>query len=538
MTELHLPWLELAVILPAIGAILLLGARDPERAQQWRLLFSGLALICAVGAWLDFGSLHTFEAHDCWSLCSQFIGSEWLVIDELSAPLLPMAALISFVTALATLRTKIRRYPFAGSLISETILLATLSCRHPWGIVALLAVGTLPPLWELRARGKPLRVFAIHMALFVTMLTVGWQMVEQTPAGSAPSNLALGLLIGAVLLRSGIVPLHCWMTDLFEHASFGTALLFVTPMVGVYAAVRLLLPIAPDWALRSIALISLFTAVYAAGMALVQKDGRRFFCYLFLSHSSLVLVGLEIATPIGLTGALCLWISVGLALTGFGLTLRSIEARTGRVSLNEFQGLYEHTPTLAAFFLITGLASIGFPGTIGFVGAELLLEGAVDVYPWVGLAVVVAAALNGIAVLQAYFKIFTGKRYFPTISLKSRPAERIAVLALAALILGGGIFPQPGLLSRYHAASKLIEARVERTGRQERQEATHEPEWPAWFEQDQAEAEIAPNDPELEPVLEPSLEIDALSEPHPDETATPLDGGPSAARTTRRLPNT
>lgn len=538
MTELHLPWLELAVVLPAIGALLLLvRARDPERAQWWRLLFSGLALVCSAGAWLDFGSLHAFEAHDRWSLCSWLVGSELLVVDELSAPLLPMAALISFVTALATLRTKIRRYPFAGSLISESILLATLSCRHPWGIVVLLAVGVLPPLWELRARGKPMRVFAIHMALFVGMLTVGWQLIEQTPAGSAPSNLALGLLIGAVLLRSGIVPLHCWMTDLFEHASFGTALLFVTPMVGVYAAVRLLLPIAPDWALRSIALISLFTAVYAAGMALVQKDGRRFFCYLFLSHSSLVLVGLEIATPIGLTGALCLWISVGLALTGFGLTLRSIEARTGRVSLTEFQGLYEHTPTLAAFFLITGLASIGFPGTIGFVGAELLLEGAVGVYPWVGLAVVLAAALNGIAVLQAYFKIFTGKRYFPTISMKSRLPERLAVLTLAALILGGGIFPQPGLLSRYHAASKLIEARLKMIGQPELREADHQPEWPDWFDQEQAEAEETPNAPELEPVLDPVIEIEAQSDAQPVGTP-PLGRGPSAARTTRRLPNT
>lgn len=530
MIELHLPWLELAIALPTLGALLLIGLRDPELAQRRTLLFSGLALACSVGAWIDFGSLHTFEAHDCWSLCSQCFGSEFFVIDELSAPLLPMAALISFVTTLATLRTKVRRYPFAGSLVSETILLATLSCRNPWGIVALLAVGVLPPLWELRSRGKPMRVFAIHMSLFVVMLTAGWQLVEQTPAGTAPSNLALGLLIGAVLLRSGIVPLHCWMTDLFEHASFGTALLFVTPMVGVYAAVRLLLPIAPEWALRSIALISLFTAVYAAGMALVQKDGRRFFCYLFLSHSSLVLVGLEIATPIGLTGALCLWISVGLALTGFGLTLRSIEARNGRVSLTEFHGLYEHTPALAAFFLITGLASIGFPGTIGFVGAELLLEGAVDVYPWVGLLVVLASALNGIAVLQAYFRIFTGKRYFPTISLQSRLPERIAVLALAALILGGGVFPQPGLSSRYHAASKLIEARLQHIGQATTLEAHGEPDWPAWFnEEEKTKAERE--------AVDPALEIDAQSEPQP-AGATPLQGGPSAARTTRRLPNT
>ena len=56
---------------------------------------------------------------------------------------------------------------------------------------------------------------------------------------------------------------------------------------------RLVLPIAPDWVLQSIGLVSLATAVYAAGMALVQREARRFFCYIFLSHSALVLVGLE-----------------------------------------------------------------------------------------------------------------------------------------------------------------------------------------------------------------------------------------------------
>lgn len=459
MTELHLPWLELAILAPAIGALVAWQIREPERVQRASLAFGGLTLLFATGAWLDFGSLHIHEAHDRWSFFDHYLGVEPFVIDELSAPLFPMAALISLVTSLTTLRTKLRRFPFSLSLVAEAILLATLSCRNPWGIIALLAAGVTPVLWELYTRGKPLRVFAIHMALCIGMLVVGWTLVERTPPGEVPSRVALALLMGAVLIRSGIVPAHCWMTDLFEHATFGRALLFVTPMVGVYAAIRLILPIAPEWALRGIALVSLVTAVYAAGMALVQREARRFFCYLFLSHSSLVLVGLEIATPLGLTGALCLWISVGLAMTGFGLTLRSVEARKGRISLSEFHGLYEHMPALAAFFLLTGLASIGFPGTIGFVGAELLVEGAVDVAPWIGLAVVAAAALNGIAVLQAYFRVFTGKRYFPTISLRSRGPERLAILILAALILGGGLYPQPGLASRHHAAVQIIEAR-------------------------------------------------------------------------------
>src|SRR5207248_2400475 len=173
------------------------------------------------------------------------------------------------------------------------------------------------------------------------------------------------------------------------------------------------------------------------GMAVVQRDARRFFAYLFLSHASLVLVGLELHTPISLTGALALWVSVALALAGFGLTLRALEARFGRLSLADFQGLYDHSPTLAVCFLLTGLASVGFPGTLGFVSTELLVEGVIDANLWVGLAVIAAGALNGIAVVRAYLLLFTGARHTSTVSLGIGVRERVAVLTLSALILGG-----------------------------------------------------------------------------------------------------
>ena len=123
-----------------------------------------------------------------------------------------------------------------------------------------------------------------------------------------------------------------------------------------------------------------------------SAKARRFFCYLFLSHSALILVGLEICTPISLTGALCLWLSVGIALGGFGFILRALESRRGLLRLQDFQGLYEQTPKLAICFFLTGLASVGFPGTIGFIGTEMLVDGAVVSYPYVGILVVLAAA--------------------------------------------------------------------------------------------------------------------------------------------------
>lgn len=457
MNEMHFPWLEISILIPAVGAAVVGRLPSPELARKWSVALSGASLLFAAGAWLDFEFLHSLKSEETLSLAARWLGRDIFVIDSLSAPLLPLVALLYFLTNLATLRTKVRRFSFAWTLFSEALLLATFSCQEPWGIVALLTVGTLPPYFELRARGKSARVYVLYMALFIVLLVIGESFVERE--GREPtvhSGWAIVPLLGAVLVRCGIAPFHVWMTDLFEKATFGTALLFVTPIVGAYAAVRLVLPVAPDWVLGGMGAISLFTAVYAAGMSLIQRDARRFFCYMFLSHSALVLVGLEAVTPIALTGALCVWLSASLSLAGFGLTLRALESRCGRLSLADFQGHYRQTPKLAMCFGLTGLASVGFPGTLGYVGAELLVDGAVEAYPYIGVAVVAAAALNGIAVVQAYFRLFTGTEYESSVSLKIRTRERFALLALAALILIGGLAPQSNVASRHRAAKEII----------------------------------------------------------------------------------
>ena len=66
MSELHLPWLEAAVLAPLIGAAFVKRQRDPERARQWALGFSAIAFCCAFGAWQDFESLHSDQADDRW----------------------------------------------------------------------------------------------------------------------------------------------------------------------------------------------------------------------------------------------------------------------------------------------------------------------------------------------------------------------------------------------------------------------------------------------------------------------------------------
>jgi NADH-quinone oxidoreductase subunit M len=455
----NLPWLEIAIGVSLVGSLWVNRFREPGRAFVWGLGCTGAALACAVLAWLRFAFGAAPAAGAGWSVQPYLFGRQLFGVDQLSAPLVAMVALLHFLTALATGRTKMRRFSLSWSLASEAIRLATFGCREPWLLIGLLAAGTVPAYLELRNRRKPTRVYVLHMALFVGLMVLGWAFADPGAGRGAQTAWATVPLLAAVLIRCGTVPAHCWVTDWFEHASFGNALLFVAPLTGVYAAIRLVLPIAPDWVLSGIGLFSLVTAVYAAAMAAVQQETRRFFAYLFLSHASLVLVGLELHTVISLTGALCLWLSVALSLTGLGLTLRALEARVGRLSLAGFHGLYDHSPTLAVCFVLTGLASVGFPGTLGFVATEIVVDGAINASPWVGLGVVVAAAINGIAIVRAYLLLFTGARRASTVSLEVGLRERFAVLTLTAVILGGGFFPQPGVASRHRAAVDILNQR-------------------------------------------------------------------------------
>lgn len=455
MNLLHAPWLELAILISLLGGIWISQVREAQRAAVMGLIFTGAVLVCSIlasmGVYLNLGG-ETFPEN----MQTRFLGKSVIALDEVSAPLVPAIALLHFLTALATARTKMRRFSFSWSLVAESIRLATFGCKDPTTLVALLAISVLPPFVELVNRGKPTRVYVLHMLLFVGLLLFGWALLN---AGEERRQWAVLPLALSALVRCGVAPFHCWVTDWFERASFGNSLLFIAPLTGIYMIVRLVLPMAPEWELQVIEATALFTALYSACMALVQREMRRFFAYLFLSHSSLVLVGVVLHTPISVSGALCLWFSVILSLGGFGLTIRAMEARFGQLSLTEHRGLYEHVPSLAVCFLLTGLGSVGFPGTLSFVSTELVIDGAVEASPYIGLIVVATAAFNGMAVLRAYFLLFTGKRHVSTVSLSTTPWERIAVLTLATLILLGGLIPQPGVSTQFIAAEVILKDR-------------------------------------------------------------------------------
>ncbi|MBL8890112.1 MAG: oxidoreductase [Planctomycetaceae bacterium] len=460
-SQLHLPWLELSIACPIIAAFVCGQVRNEALSRRIALIASLLTFLLTFGEWFDFTTLDTFSAQDSNSVVFLLFGTEYFAIDELTAPLIFRITLLFGLTIAATMRSKASRFSVVRTLLAKGIVLAMLSCSSTMVLCLLLAISAILPWYEMRLRGRDTSLFTLCMSLHLGLMFVGTNLLWLGQDRPILTNLAAGLLVLSAMLRAGIFPGHLWIVDLFEKCTFGTAILFVAPLTGAYFVMRLVLPVVPIWALQGIAVLALLTALYAATMAMVQSEARRFFAYLFISQSSIVLAGLELANPIGMTGALCIWLEIGLSLGGLAITLRAVEARIGRISLEQYNGLFDHMPHLGSLFLFTGLASIGFPCGLAFVGIELLIEGTVAVYPLVGAILVLATAINGMAVLRAYFRIFTGTRHVATVSIAARPVERFVTVTLSLMILVVGVWPSSVVHSRYHAAESLLRIRQE-----------------------------------------------------------------------------
>jgi NADH-quinone oxidoreductase subunit M len=465
--ELAQPWLAVALAAPLAGALVVRRHAAGEVVRPRAVAAAAVAFVAALGLLVEW-SLGGSAApvSDPLDPGARLLGVPLFEIDELSAWILPFAALVFAAALLVAPRRALGAGLATRLLVAEAVVLALFACRHRAGIAVLWALSVLPLVRELRAECPRAlaRVFERYMALSVLLLAGGFLALALAPP-DAPGLRAAGTaaVLAAAAVRKGIVPFHSWMPEFFAGAPLGAAHFYCMPQVAAYLLVRVAAPEAPEWLLLGFGAVALATAIYGAGAALVQDDPRRAFGWLFMSQSALVMAGLDCSSEVGLAGGLALWISGGIALGGFGLTLWVLEARRGSLSLHGFHGGYERMSLVAVCFLVFGLASVGFPGTLGFVGQELLVDGAVTSYPHVGIGVAIAAALNGICVVRMYFALFCGARDRSTEPLQIRPREAVGFATLAALLVVGGLAPGPFIDSRARAAEELMRGREPRS---------------------------------------------------------------------------
>jgi NADH-quinone oxidoreductase subunit M len=263
-------------------------------------------------------------------------------------------------------------------------------------------------------------------------------------------SFAIGLLI-----KTPCFPFHTWIADTYaESPTVVPVLSSVMVKLGTFGLLRFCLPLFPDVVGAQVPIIAGLAVagiLYGAVLAAVQNNFRRLIAYSSLSHMGFILLGIFSLTYSGMIGGTFQQINHGIVSGGIVLLLSYLWERRKTSSLDQFGGLKAQMPIFATLFLILMLASVGLPGTNGFVGEFLSLLGAFEAgsASMFGLSWIYPVAAGFGVVLAAVYLLYMFQRIFygpVTVDVNRRlrdlkPWEIGLAGVLAAISIWGGINP-------------------------------------------------------------------------------------------------
>lgn len=260
----------------------------------------------------------------------------------------------------------------------------------------------------------------------------------------------------AFAVKVPMFPLHTWLPDAHVQAPAPGSIILagVLLKMGTYGFYRFAFPFFPEatfefrWLLVALSVIGI---VYGSLMCLAQRDVKKLIAYSSVAHLGFVMLGLLAFTTAGASGAVYQMLNHGVATGALFLLVGMLYERRHSREIADYGGLARVVPAFAATWLIVTLASIGLPGTNGFVGEFLILSGSfVSKIPggkiWVAFAAT-GVILGAVYMLWLYQRMWQGKvvheenRRLRDLSFR----EWLIVGPLVALIFVMGLFPSPFL---------------------------------------------------------------------------------------------
>ena len=276
---------------------------------------------------------------------------------------------------------------------------------------------------------------------YLSSLSVTWN--------KAPvlGTIAILLLMVGLGFKVALVPFHMWAPDAYEGAPTPVAaFLSVGPKLAGFALIaRIFLEgFSPSLTLwpYALAFLSFLTMTFGNLVALAQTNVKRLLAYSSIAHAGTMLIGLAVASPLGLTATLYYLVAYLLMNMGAFLGVIVVGHASGREDLGAFAGLSRREPALAAMITLSLLSLAGIPPMAGFF-AKMWIFGAALKAGSIWLAI--AAAVNSVISLFYYAKIIKAMYLDPVpASLPSVPAARSLRLALTLCTVGlvlFGLFP-------------------------------------------------------------------------------------------------
>jgi NADH-quinone oxidoreductase subunit M len=209
-------------------------------------------------------------------------------------------------------------------------------------------------------------------------------------------------------------PVHTWLPDAHVQApTAGSVILAgILLKLGAYGFVRFSLPMFPDASAQFMPLmftLSGIAIVYTSLVALVQKDMKKLIAYSSVAHMGFVTFGLFALNRQGIEGALIVMLSHGLVSGALFLVVGVIYDRMHTREIAMYGGLSNNMPGYALLFMLFTMASVGLPGTSGFVGEFLSLMGTYQASTWGAIAGTTGIILGACYSLYLYWRICFGE---------------------------------------------------------------------------------------------------------------------------------
>jgi NADH-quinone oxidoreductase subunit M len=462
--------LTFLLLLPLIGIVLI--ALTPKDLAHWvrktAIVCSTITLLYASNFYVafEFNASRQFQENYPWS---ENLGNAFhFALDGFSLPMVLLAALLSWVAILVSNRIHAKLY-YQLLLMLETAMIGVFIAQD-WSLFYVFWEATLIPLfflidgWGGKKRQKASLNFVLYtmggsifmlISLLVAFDLVGMHSFDFTVIKDGMKDLDesqqilifLGLLIGFGV-KMPIFPLHGWLSLAHVEAPSPVSILLsgILLKMGAYGIIRAveMLPKAALALQTLLFVLAMISIVYGALLAWQQSDLKRMIAYSSVSHMGVVLLGISSLTEMSILGASLQMVAHGLSAGALFMLIGLLYERTHTRDINDYGSLIHITPKFAFFIIMVLVASVGFPGTIGFVSELHILVGSFPTWQWWMLLLGIGILVTAVYSLRTGKHLFTGPMKASMQHVEDlKPLEMLAASVLLVAILYFGFYPTP-----------------------------------------------------------------------------------------------
>ncbi|SOB87810.1 NADH dehydrogenase subunit M [Sphingomonas guangdongensis] len=488
MTGFPILSVMLAVPLVAAIACLFLDART----ARWLALAATLVdLALGILLWANFdvaGPAAQWQFTEYHELFPRFAYA--LGIDGFALLLIMLSVFLMPICIGASWEAITERVPeyMAAFLLTEVLMIGTFAAQDLLLFYIFFEAGLIPMYLIIGIWGGANRIYASYKFFLYTLLGSIVMLIAMlwmaSPLGAnttyIPDLMSHDFPVGAqywlwlaffasFAVKMPMWPVHTWLPDAHVQApTAGSVILAgVLLKLGGYGFLRFSLPMFPEASAALAWLVLVLSAVavvYTSLVALVQSDMKKLIAYSSVAHMAIVTIGLFAFNQQGIEGAMIVMLSHGLVSGALFLCVGVIYDRLHTREISRYGGLSINMPRYAVLFLLFTMASIGLPGTSGFVGEFLSLAGTYQINTWITLVCTTGIILGAAYMLYLYRRVAYGDIVHDDVrSMTDLSGREIALLApVAAVVLWMGVYPE-SFLAPMRADVATLLARVERT---------------------------------------------------------------------------